>query len=68
MIYIPSNEFWGKKYGFYSPLIPKGHKEPWGFVIEVPRGSGTGRKGGVHSGASGSKLRWYPNRVIKKGK
>ena len=62
---LKSNEFWGKKFGSYSEIKPKGSMVPWGYVIDIKRGSGTSRKGGSHSGLSGYKLRWYKERVLK---
>lgn len=28
-----NNKFWGKRFGSYNEFIPKGQKEPWGFVF-----------------------------------
>lgn len=46
-INIPSNEYWGRKYGMYVNLAPKGSKTVWGNVFNIPRGSQTGRAGTV---------------------
>lgn len=62
------SQYWGSKFGSFSTRVPKGASVPWGNVIDIPRGSAMSRAGGVHSGASGYKLKWYHNRVIKKGK
>ena len=38
---LKSNEFWGKRSGYFSSHVPKGHKLPFGNAIKQrQRGSG----------------------------